>query len=88
MNEDNKRDMDLSMIQEMKYPNPDKSSLLFPENKPKISKDKITVKRLTEKRAESVIEYLSGISKGMKINFISEGLGYKIGDPKLNISIE
>lgn len=88
INEENKNQMDLSMIQEMKYPDPNKSSLLFPENKPKISRDKITVKELTEKRAKSVVGYLSQISEGMKISFIPEGLGYKIGDPKIKISVE
>jgi hypothetical protein len=88
ISENEKNEMDLSLIQEMKYPEPNKSSILFPQNKPKMTRDKITVKELTEKRASSIVKYLSQISEGMKINFIPDGMGYKNGDHKIIIYIE
>jgi hypothetical protein len=88
LNEGIKKTEDLSLISEMIYPNPDLSSLLYPQNKPRISNSKVSVTDLTQKRAESVCEYLSKISDGMKINFSAKGCGYKEGDPTLKISIK
>ena len=77
----------LSEIFEMKYPHPHKSSLLYPQNKPNRSDNKITVIELTEKRANSVVNYLSELTKGMPIKFNAIGSGYKEGNPSLEIEV-
>ena len=74
------------LITEMKYADPHKSSLLFPQNKPIKSDSKITILELTEKRANSVAEYLKSITAGMPINYTSEGLGYGEGESAINIA--
>jgi hypothetical protein len=78
-------DINSHLITEMKYPDPHKSSLLFPQNKPKRLDSKITVKELTEKRANSVIEYMKKIAAGLPIKFSSDGLGYKEGNSSIII---
>lgn len=87
LNKLTKQKEDSSIIYEMKYLNPKKSSLVNPENKPEITNIKITVKEITEKRADSVIKYLSDLTTGMPIEYISEGIGYKEGNQTLGISI-
>jgi hypothetical protein len=82
-----KENEDLNEIYEMIYPDPNISSLLYPQNKPRISSNKISILKLTEKRAKSVCEYLSKISEGMPIKFVAIGEGYKEGDSSLKISI-
>jgi hypothetical protein len=77
----------LSEIFEMKYPHPHKSSLLYPQNKPNRTDNKISVIELTEKRASSVVNYLSGLTMGMPIKFNSIGFGYKEGNPTLQIEV-
>lgn len=77
----------LSLIFEMKYPHPQKSSLLYPQNKPNMTNNKISVIELTEKRANSVANYLSALTKGMPIIFNPIGTGYKEGNPTLEIVI-
>lgn len=87
----NESDLDsenLSEIFEMKYSHPGKTSLNNPNNKPIQTTNKITILELTEKRANSVSKYLSGLTKGMPIKFVCEGLGYKEGNPSLKISIK
>jgi hypothetical protein len=71
----------------MKYPHPHKSSLLYPQNKPNRTDNKISVIELTEKRASSVVNYLSGLTMGMPIKFNSIGFGYKEGNPTLQIEV-
>lgn len=71
----------------MKYLNPKKSSLVHPENKPEKTNKKVTVKEITEKRANSVIKYLSTLTEGMPIEYVAEGMGYKEGNQTLGISI-
>lgn len=85
LNEKNKPKEDQSILTEMEYPSPGKSSLLYPQNKPVQTSSKITVKELTEKRALSVVEYLSKISLGMPIKYSHNGVGYKEGSPSLNL---
>jgi hypothetical protein len=85
LNEKNKPKEDQSILTEMEYPNPGKSSLLYPQNKPVQTNSKITVKELTEKRALSIVEYLSKISLGMPIEYSHKGIGYKEGNPSLNL---
>lgn len=87
LNERNKIKEDQSILIEMKYPNPEKSSLFFPQNKPIQTSNGITVKELTEKRALSVIEYMSQISVGMPIEYSHKGIGYQEGNPTLKIII-
>jgi hypothetical protein len=87
LNESNKGKEDSNEIYEMIYPDPNISSLLYPQNKPRNSSKKVSIFKLTEKRADSICAYLSKISEGMPIKFISEGEGYKEGDPSLKISI-
>lgn len=79
---------DLTQIFEMKYPNPKKSSLVNPQNKPEFTSEKTSIKELTQKRAESIVSYLQEISAGMPINFVAEGLGYKEGNPVVSLSIK
>jgi hypothetical protein len=88
LNEKIKKIEDVSSIFEMKYPNPKKSSLLYPQNKPILTENKITVKELTERRAISIVDYLNSITLGMPINYLYEGLGYADGNPVLSISIK
>lgn len=83
-----KEEEDLKIINEMKYKDPRKSSLVFPENKPLITNNKVSVKEITEKRSESVIKYLSSLTLGMPIEYIKNGLGYKEGNQTLKISIK
>jgi hypothetical protein len=78
---------DSSSLFEMKYPNPSKSSLLYPQNKPMTTVNKISVKELTERRAKVVVDYLELITAGMPINYLYEGLGYVEGNPILGIEI-
>ena len=78
---------DLAQIFEMKYPNPKKSSLVNPQNKPEFTAEKSSIKALTQKRAEAVVSYLQELSAGMPINFVAEGLGYKEGNPVVSLSI-
>ena len=78
----------LSPIFEMKYPHPRKSSLLYPQNKPNRTDNKISVIELTEKRANSVANYLSELTKGMPITFNPIGSGYKEGNPTLQIEVK
>ncbi len=87
LNESIKEKEDFSIIYEMKYLNPKKSSLVHPENKPEKTDKKITVKEITEKRANSVIKYLSSLTEGMPIEYVAEGMGYKEGNQTLGISI-
>jgi len=77
----------LSEIFEMKYPHPNKSSLLYPQNKPNRSDSKITIIELTEKRANSIVNYLSDLTKGMSIKFNAIGSGYKEGNPSIEIEV-
>jgi len=77
----------LSEIFEMKYPHPNKSSLLYPQNKPNRSDSKITVIELTEKRANSIVNYLSDLTRGMSIKFNAIGSGYKEGNPSIEIEV-
>lgn len=88
LNESDVDSENLSQIFQMRYPHPNKSSLLYPQNKPLKTNNKITVIELTEKRSESVVNYLSEITKGMPIKFIPTGLGYKEGNPSLVISVK
>ena len=88
LNESIKPEEDLNSIFEMKYPDPKKSSLLYPQNKPSFTKNKITIKDLTDKRSVSVISYLKEISGGMLIDFIPEGIGYREGTPVLRIAVK
>ena len=87
LNESNKENEDLQLISEMKYPNPDCSSILYPQNKPKITGKKITVQELTDRRSDSIVKYLSQLTSGMPIKFIGEGIGYKEGNPSIEIII-
>jgi hypothetical protein len=86
LNEKNKIKEDQGILMEMKYPNPEKSSLFYPQNKPIQTSNSVTVKELTEKRALAVVEYLSKISTGMPIEYSHRGIGYQEGNPTLNIS--
>lgn len=79
---------DSSSIFEMKYPTPTKSSLLYPQNKPTSTINKISIKELTERRAKAVVDYLNSITVGMPINYLHEGIGYIDGNPVLGISIK
>jgi hypothetical protein len=79
---------DLTQIFEMKYPNPKKSTLVNPQNKPEFTSEKTSIKDLTQKRAESIVSYLQEISAGMPIIFAAEGLGYKEGSPVVSLSIK
>ncbi len=88
LNEKNKSTEDEGLILEMKYPSPNLSCLLYPQNKPTPSGTKISIKELTEKRAESVVSYLSKITEGMPIKIVGEGIGYKKGDPSISILIK
>jgi hypothetical protein len=85
LNETNKKKEDQGILMEMKYPTPEKSSLLYPQNKPIQTSNKITVKELTERRALSIVEYLNKISFGMPIEYFPKGIGYKEGNPSLNL---
>ena len=85
LNESNKKKEDQGILMEMKYPTPEKSSLLYPQNKPIQTSNKITVKELTERRALSIVEYLNRISSGMPIEYFPKGIGYKEGNPSLNL---
>lgn len=85
LNESNKKKEDQGILMEMKYPTPEKSSLLYPQNKPIQTSNKITVNELTERRALSVVEYLNEISSGMPIEYFPKGIGYKEGNPSLNL---
>lgn len=88
LNEKIKGIEDASSIFEMKYPDPKKSSLLYPQNKPISTSNKITVKELTERRSIAVVDYLNSITAGMPISYTYEGLGYVEGNPVLNISVK
>lgn len=88
LNESDVDSENLLQIFEMKYPSPGKSSLIYPQNKPTRTSNKVTVLELTEKRANSVANYLTSLTKGMPIKFICEGLGYKEGSPVLNVEIK
>lgn len=88
LNEKIKRIEDASSIFEMRYPTPEKSSLLYPQNKPISTSNKITVRELTERRAIAIVDYLNSITAGMPINYSYEGLGYVEGNPILNISVK
>ena len=88
LNEKIKKIEDVSSIFGMKYPDPKKSSLLYPQNKPISTDIKITVRELTERRAISIVDYLNSITSGMPINYTYEGLGYANGNPILGISIK
>lgn len=88
LNENIKIKEDESLIYEMKYKDPRKSSLIHPENKPVITDIKSTVKEITEKRANSVINYLQRLTEGMPIEYIGIGSGYKEGSQTLGISIK
>jgi hypothetical protein len=59
--------------------------ILFPQNKPIITEQKITIQELTDKRSLSIVKYLSEITVGMPIKFIAEGAGYKEGSPSIEI---
>ena len=88
LNEKLKIKEDKGLIIEMKYPKPEKSSLLYPQNKPIPTSNKISVKDLTEKRALAVVEYLTKISSGMPITYSYNGIGYKEGSPSLNLVVK
>ncbi len=88
LNEKIKAKEDNGIIMEMKYPNPEKSSLLYPQNKPIATSNRTTVKDLTEKRALSVVNYLTKLSSGMPITYSYNGLGYKEGNPSLNLVVK
>lgn len=88
LNEKIKKIEDASSIFEMKYPIPGKSSLLYPQNKPISTSNKITVRELTERRAIAIVDYLNSLTAGMPISYSYEGLGYVEGNPILNISVK
>ena len=88
LTEDIKNKEDFSSIFEMKYPNPKLSSIVCPQNSPLITKNKITIMELTEKRAKSVSNYLNELSQGMMIHINNNGLGYKENSNMIEIEIK
>ena len=88
LNESNKDHEDLSQIYEMKYKEPRKSSLIYPENKPSITSNKVTIIEITEKRANSIVGYLQKLSNGMPIEYTGIGGGFKEGNQTISISIK
>ncbi len=88
LNESNKDHEDLSQIYEMKYKDPRKSSLIYPENKPSITSNKVTIIEITEKRANSIVGYLQKLSNGMPIEYVGIGGGFKEGNQTISISIK
>jgi hypothetical protein len=88
LNEDNHENENNSTIFEMKYPDPEKSSLFYPQNKPSKTETKVSVIELTEKRSKSVVDYLSGLTSGMPIKYSNSGDGYKDGNPSLIIEVK
>jgi hypothetical protein len=82
----NESDMDnenLKYVSLLEYKNPTKSSYLDVTNKPKPSGKKMTIKELTEKRAQSVCDYLNGFTGTLKFKFIPEGLGSLPGKSRM-----
>jgi hypothetical protein len=88
LTESEKNKQNFSLIYEMKYKDPKKSSLIHPENKPSRTDNKISIKDITEKRANSVISYLQKLTNGMPIEYVAIGGGYKEGNQTLGIAIK
>ena len=70
-----------------KYNNPTKFAISDPENKPKPLLEKISVKKLTDRRAESICSFLNQYSQNYGFNFIPMGLGVREGASKINLDI-
>lgn len=85
VSEETKNIGDESIICEMKYPSPEKSCMLHPHNKPLQTDNKITVKKLLQKRSQSVCDYLSLISLGMPIKYSFNEIGLKAENPSLSL---
>lgn len=84
----NEADLDnenLKYVSLLKYTKPNTSSYLDVTNKPKPSGEKMTVKELTEKRAQSVCDYLNGFTGTMKFKFVPEGIGSLPGKSRMFI---
>ena len=69
------------------YPTPNKLTTTDPNNKPKPSDNKITVNKLTEKRAESICNFLNEYALNYGITFIPEGVGIKQGESTIGIQL-
>lgn len=85
LNESIRKDENSKEIILYKYPDPGKSVYSSPENKPKPLFEKISIKKLTEKRASSICDFLNNHSQNYNFSFIPIGYGVKEG--KLSIEI-
>lgn len=70
-----------------KYPEPTKLANSNPNNRPSGSSDKITIKKLTEKRAESICSFLNQYSENYGFTFIPIGLGVREGASKILLNV-
>lgn len=83
LNESDIDNENLKYVSLLEYTKPTKSTYLDVTNKPKPSGKKMTVKELTEKRAQSVCDYLNGFSGTLKFKFVAEGLGSLPGKSRM-----
>ena len=85
INESSISEENVKIISLLQYTNPNKLSTTDPENKPKVSSEKITNQELTEKRANSICSYLNKYADNYNFKFIPQGLGILEGASKITI---
>jgi hypothetical protein len=68
-----------------KYPEPGKSVYTEAGNKPKPTLEKITIKKLSERRAISICDYLNQFSQNYEFSFLPIGVGVKEGRSHIKI---
>lgn len=70
-----------------KYVNPGKFAISDPDNKPKPLSEKISVKKLTDKRSESICSFLNQYTINYGFSFIPIGMGVREGASKIIIEV-
>ena len=87
LNESLTKEENLREVNLYKYVSPTKFAISDPDNKPKPSGVKITVKKLTEHRADGICSFLNQYAQNYGFSFIPSGQGVREGAPKINLEV-